>query len=183
MFKRDIRKKRAKKEGNKEGLIRHASVHRSGLVSAISIAFLFALLNPLSAAADDFQIKFDHVGISVPDMNAAIKWYHDVLEFDVEREGTLPWVPAKVVHMRRGDLRVELFQVEGFTPLPTERRFPNRDLITNGTKHVSFQVQDVKEATRILRARGADIAFEYENRAVFIRDNSGNLIEFVIARP
>jgi methylmalonyl-CoA/ethylmalonyl-CoA epimerase len=128
-------------------------------------------------------MKFDHLGVSVPDIEASIKWYHDVLEFNVERQGTLPWVPAKVVHLRRGDMRVELFQVEGSLPLPADRRFPNRDLITHGNKHVAFQVQDIPATTALLRSRGADIAFEYEDRAVFIRDNAGNLIEFVRIRP
>ena len=85
--------------------------------------------------------------------------------------------------IRRGPLRMELFQVQDGKPLPDDRRVPDRDLQTHGNKHVCFGIQSVDEAERELRAKGADIVFvgRFKDLApnIFMRDNSGNLIEFI----
>jgi len=49
-------------------------------------------------------------------------------------------------------------------------------------KHVCFGVQSVDEAERELRAKGVDIVFVgrvMHPPNIFMRDNSGNLIEFI----
>jgi methylmalonyl-CoA/ethylmalonyl-CoA epimerase len=84
--------------------------------------------------------------------------------------------------LRRDELRIELFEVPAAKPLPPERRQPNTDPLTHGNKHVAFAVPNVDEIVNELRARGADIAlvghFDFGS-FVFVRDNAGNLIEFV----
>ena len=84
--------------------------------------------------------------------------------------------------LRNGPLHVELFQVHGAKPLPEERRNPDTDLLTHGNKHVSFAVQDVQTFAQELQRRGADIVWVRkmpQGSNIFIRDNCGNLIEFV----
>ena len=128
------------------------------------------------------DLKHHHGGISVPDIEASIKWFADVLDFGVEKRFEIPVIPAKVAMLRRGDLRVELFEVVGASDLPEERRMPNTDLRTHGNKHLAFAVKDADATAEELRQKGADIVFvgHFEFGAnVFIRDNAGNLIEFV----
>jgi methylmalonyl-CoA/ethylmalonyl-CoA epimerase len=128
------------------------------------------------------ELKHHHGGISVPDIEASIRWFAQVLEFEVENRFEIPAIPAKVAMLRRGELRVELFEVPGAQGLPTERRQPNTDLRTHGNKHLAFAVKNADATAEVLRARGADIVFvgHFEFGAnVFIRDNAGNLIEFV----
>jgi methylmalonyl-CoA/ethylmalonyl-CoA epimerase len=130
------------------------------------------------------ELKHHHGGISVPDLEASIEWFARVLEFEVENRFDIPPIPAKVAMLRRGNLRVELFEVPGAQGLPAERRQPNTDLRTHGNKHLAFAVKDADAAAEALQARGADIVFvgHFEFGAnVFIRDNAGNLIEFVQA--
>ena len=128
------------------------------------------------------ELKHHHGGISVPDIEASIEWFARVLEFEVERRFDIPVIPAKVAMLRRGDLRVELFEVSGASALPEERRQPNTDLRTHGNKHLAFAIQDADATAEALKARGADVVwvghFEHGSN-VFIRDNAGNLIEFV----
>ena len=130
------------------------------------------------------ELKHHHGGISVPDLEASIQWFGRVLEFDVENRFEIPAIPAKVAMLRRGDLRVELFEVSGAQGLPDERRQPNTDLRTHGNKHLAFAVENADATAAVLKARGADIVFvghfEFGSN-VFIRDNAGNLIEFVQA--
>lgn len=129
------------------------------------------------------ELKFHHAGVSVPDLEASIRWYREVLGFEVENRFAIPKAHAKVAMIKRGALRMELFEVEQGKALPEDRRVPDRDLQTHGNKHVCFGIQSVDEAERELRAKGVDIVFlgRLKDLApnIFMRDNSGNLIEFI----
>jgi len=130
------------------------------------------------------ELKHHHGGVSVADLEASVQWYCHVLGFEVECRFDIPPVPAKVAQLQRGDLRMELFQVPGANPLPEDRRYTDRDLHTCGNKHIAFAVQSVAETVAELKARGADIAMVHASEfgsSAFIRDNTGNLIEFVQA--
>jgi methylmalonyl-CoA/ethylmalonyl-CoA epimerase len=128
------------------------------------------------------ELKHHHGGISVPDLESSIRWYVTVLGFEVEQRLEIAAIPARIAMLKRGDLRVELFQVPGANPLPPERREPNRDLHTHGNKHLAFAIASVDVAERELAERGVDIVFvgrfEFGSN-IFIRDNAGNLIELV----
>jgi methylmalonyl-CoA/ethylmalonyl-CoA epimerase len=130
-----------------------------------------------------FELKFHHGGVSVPDLDASVRWYCDVLGFEEEFRFYLKPADANIAMLRRGPLRMELFQVNGAQPLPAERRIPDQDLRTHGNKHVCFGIQSVDEAERELRARNVDIVFIKRTPDlppnIFIRDNAGNLIEFI----
>jgi len=128
------------------------------------------------------EFRHHHGGISVPDLEASIRWFAAVLDFEVERRFEIPAIPAKVAMLRRGELRMELFEVPGAAPLPPQRREPNTDVHIHGNKHVAFAVADVDSFAKELRSRGADIVFVAHHpfgSTLFIRDNAGNLIEFV----
>ena len=127
-------------------------------------------------------LRAHHFGISVPDLDAAITWYGRMLGFTLEKRLSIPPIPAEVAFLRRGDFRIEIFQVTGAAPLPNDRRTPNLDLKTHGNKHLCFEVPDVPAAVARLREGGADIAFETVvegNPTAFVRDCAGNLIEFL----
>lgn len=123
-----------------------------------------------------------HGGVSVPNLDEAIKWYHDVLGFNVEVRFKLPHEPCEIAMMINGHLRMELFEMQGAKPLPEERRIPDMDLKTHGNKHVSFATENVDTFAEELRKRGADIHWvkRFPHGAnIFLRDCAGNLIEVV----
>jgi methylmalonyl-CoA/ethylmalonyl-CoA epimerase len=131
---------------------------------------------------EGLQFWHHHGGLSVPDLDAAIEWWRRVLGFQVEARFPIPAIPADVAMLVNGPLHIELFQVAGAKPLPEERRTPDTDVYTHGNKHVSFAVDDVRAFAEELRRREADIVWVKEMRHgsnIFIRDNAGNLIEFV----
>ena len=130
-----------------------------------------------------FDLKAHHCGISVPNLEASIAWYRDMLEFSLETRITLEEVGAKIGFMRHGDFQIELFEVPKASPLPDDRRFPNRDLLTHGTKHIAFKVENLKGVVDALKERGVDIAMDVtkipDGKVAFIRDNAGILIELL----
>ncbi|WP_044562777.1 VOC family protein [Azospirillum sp. B4] len=133
-----------------------------------------------------FEYWHHHGAISVPDLEAAIAWYGDVLGFKLERRIRIDAIPADVAFVRNGPLRMEIFQVPDAQALPEQRRFPNQDLKTHGNKHISFATGDVHALADELRRRGADMSSSPIRKwgsNVFLRDNAGNLIEFVQEKP
>lgn len=137
--------------------------------------------------SDDYpELHADHIGISVPDIDASIAWYGRMFGFTLEMRQHLPVIPAEIAFLRRGEVRIELFQIDGAKPLPPERREPNEDLRTHGNKHPCYRLVDVPGTVASLRARGADIVFEKVINGTpmaFLRDNAGNLIELMQRNP
>jgi methylmalonyl-CoA/ethylmalonyl-CoA epimerase len=133
------------------------------------------------------QLQFwhHHVGVSVPDLEASIDWYQRVLGFELLRRLRIETIPADVAILKHGAMHIELFQASGAKPLPPERREPDLDVRTHGNKHIAFGVADVDAFAQELRRRGADVVwvkhFPNGGANIFIRDNAGNLIEFLKA--
>jgi methylmalonyl-CoA/ethylmalonyl-CoA epimerase len=133
------------------------------------------------------QLEFwhHHVGVSVPDLEASVDWYRRVLGFTLARRVRIESIPAEVAFLKHGAMHIELFEVAGAKVLPPERREPDSDVRTHGNKHISFAVADVDVFAEELRRRGADLVwvkhFPHGGANIFIRDNAGNLIEFVQA--
>jgi methylmalonyl-CoA/ethylmalonyl-CoA epimerase len=91
----------------------------------------------MSGPIDAIDIRFHHVAFSVPDLEASIRWYREALGFEVEWRLHVASVPADVAMLRRGVMRVELFQPEHGAPLPAGRSNVQEDLRTHGTKHLA----------------------------------------------
>lgn len=123
-----------------------------------------------------------HYGISVPSLDEAIAWWEGVLSFRLLRRYRIETIPAEVAVMGNGSCHVELFQDDQGVPPSEGRSIPNEDIHTWGNKHPSFAVENAKAFAAELERRGADIVWVKEfpfGANIFIRDQAGNLIEFV----
>ncbi len=128
------------------------------------------------------EFVFHHGGVSVPDIEAAIDWYGNVLGYAVEKRFFIAPAKAKTAMLRKGPLRIELFEPEDAAALPEDRRHPPRDLLTHGNKHVAYRIDSLDAFLAEMESKNVDIAFvvrEIFGRGCFIRDIAGNLIEFV----
>jgi len=130
-----------------------------------------------------FITKPLHVGISVYNMEEAIKWYQRNLDFKVSSDdGYILPLKARIVFMHYNDFKIELFQYDEPKEIPKDRLAPNTDLQTVGTKHVAFEVEDMAAVKERFIKNGVDIAHEVTmngNSVMFVRDNSGVLIELI----
>lgn len=123
-----------------------------------------------------------HTGISVLNMDEALVWYKENLDFDLVDDDYVEPLHARICFIKNGNYQIELFQYDHPKPLPAERRMPNDDLQTVGTKHVAFEVDNIAEMKDRLQKNHVEIAHEAMmegNNVMFIRDNSGVLIELI----
>jgi len=127
-------------------------------------------------------LKHHHGAMSVPDLDAAVAWYARVFGFVLEARFEVQAIPAEVAMLRREHMRIELFAPENAALLPSERSFPNTDILTHGNKHIAFAVPDVDAAAEYLRSQEVDIVWVKRfpwGANIFLRDVAGNLIELV----
>jgi len=128
----------------------------------------------------------NHFAISVADMEESIAWYERVFGFQVLDRSEIPGTGIKVSHMQAPGFTLEIFCAPDSNPLPEDRTIPNRDLLTQGNKHISFGVPDAHillEEFEKLDVKVAFIAEVDSTYGVFINDNTGNLIEIFEEGP
>tara|TARA_R110002110_G_scaffold60184_9_gene169729 strand:+ start:200 stop:625 length:426 start_codon:yes stop_codon:yes gene_type:complete len=132
-----------------------------------------------------------HIAIGVPDIEAGLAFYCDVLGFSVEwrsevsadneKAGAavgLPGFEARMAMLRGPDIRIELWQYTN--PRPRDRRSDPADL---GYPHMALAVTDIEaEYDRLSGAGmtfvGAPVNFGTQ-KAIYGRDPFGNIIELL----
>lgn len=126
--------------------------------------------------------------LSVADLAKSTRWYEDMLGLVVklrpEKSG-----PADVAILEGGGLLVELIQHDEARPLAEVAPGTKGELFTHGVFKAGVLVDDYEGTIARLRARGADFAFgpfpaSAEQKAnAIVRDNAGNLIQFIDGAP
>jgi len=128
------------------------------------------------------ELKPLHVGISVKNLEESLRWYNDVLSFELVSKAEVPFLGATIAFVRNGDFELEIFAYKEPRDLPEERKHPDEDIKTIGTKHLAFRVSNLAELMAEFRKKQVDIVLEMVmdgSPMSFIRDNSGILIEFI----
>jgi catechol 2,3-dioxygenase-like lactoylglutathione lyase family enzyme len=131
------------------------------------------------------QGRFDHVGISVADLEAASRWYCRALGLSVEREFTIPGTDLSGVMLQHASgYRIELLHRPGAVP----GLQPDSALTAAGTRgygHFCLCVDDVDAEFAHLIAAGGTVrmppvaAPRAGARFAFLADPEGNLIELL----
>jgi methylmalonyl-CoA/ethylmalonyl-CoA epimerase len=103
------------------------------------------------------DLRPHHVGISVRDLDRAIGFWSDIFGFELDFKAELKGIRTTVAFLKRDGFRIELFEKDGAVPAHADRLKPNTDLLTHGTKHIAFSVEDVQAAAEKLHARGVRI--------------------------
>ena len=132
--------------------------------------------------------RFDHVGISVPDLKAAVGWYRKALQLAEERSFSVPGTGLQGVMLRHSSgYRLELLHLTGAAPGLTADG-PLQAAGTLGYGHICLAVDTPGEVdTEFARlvAAGAGVrmspcpAPRTGARMAFVSDPYGNLIELI----
>lgn len=140
----------------------------------------------MSSVIEDNKMAIHHCAISVPNMDETLRWYEEMLGFATISRSEIPGQGVKVAHMQGPGFLLEVFEAPDAAPLPEGRSHPNTDFRTHGHKHFSLSVRDARRFIKELTEKGVRSAFTAEvdgTYAVFILDNSGNLIEIIEEYP
>ena len=130
--------------------------------------------------------KPHHVGISVNNLNESILWYRKILNFELESINDFSSIKSKIAFLRHGDFRIELFEHYETINLREYRKHPSTDMKNQGTKHIGFVInEDIKILFDGFKKNGVEVVMgpvlspPKDSMMGFIRDNTGNLIEFI----
>lgn len=125
-----------------------------------------------------------HTCISIVNLDESINWYQNVLGFKVVQHLEYPNFSTRGVFLESHGIEIELVESKGL--IRSMRQDPPlRHLLIQGISQLSFRVRDLEDAAERLKRRSISIVFgpaeskELKLKAFFIRDNDGNLIEFV----
>ncbi len=127
--------------------------------------------------------KLNHVAIVVPNLEAAITRYRDLLGAEVSGVQELPEHGVSVVFVELGNTKIELLHPMGRNSVVAGFLVRNPD---GGVHHLCFEVKDLKAATQSLIQGGARVLGDGKTRigahglpVVFLhpKDFDGTLIE------
>lgn len=130
--------------------------------------------------------RIHHVAVLVPDLEAALAPFRDLLGLPVARVETVGEQNARVAFLPIGDTRIEL--VEPLDRSGSLGRFLERTG-GGGLHHVCFEVADLEAALAELKARGARLIDErprpggHGMRVAFVHPSSTARVLVELAEP
>ncbi len=134
-------------------------------------------------------MHFDHVGITVADLDKAAAWYSEALGLREEFSFAMARFDLRgVILISPTGFRVELLERAGSKPGLTAPD-PNTAALTRGYGHMALRVDDVDTTFEALLAAGASERLaprpspEPGVRMAFVADPEGNLIELLDRKP
>ncbi|MEV6226226.1 methylmalonyl-CoA epimerase [Nocardia fluminea] len=139
----------------------------------------------------DYVIAVDHVGIAVPDLDAAVAWYTDNLGMvETHREvNEAQGVVEAMLSCPAADRATALQLLAPLTPESTIAKFIDRS--GPGLQQLAYRVTDIEAVSGFLRGRGVRLLYEAprhgtaDSRINFIhpKDAGGVLVELVEPNP
>ena len=95
-------------------------------------------------------LKIEHLGLACRSVEAAAKFYSEVLGLPVVARETLDDMKLKVVKVRTGESVLELLEPMDGEPVISKFLASRGE----GIHHVCLEVEDIREAIRELKAKG-----------------------------
>ncbi|GAA4719051.1 methylmalonyl-CoA epimerase [Pedococcus ginsenosidimutans] len=127
----------------------------------------------------------DHVGIAVPDLDAAVVFYRDTYGMTLAHEEVNEEQGVREAMMAVGDSGSHIQLLAPLTPESTIAKFLDRS--GAGVQQVAFRVDDLEDVSAVLRDRGMRLLYDEPRRGTsnsrvnFIhpKDAGGVLVELV----
>jgi methylmalonyl-CoA/ethylmalonyl-CoA epimerase len=129
--------------------------------------------------------KIDHVGIAVPDLEAALAFYRDVFGLTAVHEEVNEEQGVREAMLRVGDGPTMIQLLAPLTPNSTIAAFLDRS--GPGVQQVAYTVADIEAVSAALRDRGLRLLYDQPRRGtcgsrvnfVHPKDAGGVLVELV----
>ncbi len=132
----------------------------------------------------------DHVALTVKDLGEAVKFYSEVLGFQVLKVKEKPELGVAYALLQAGQAVLEIISPLKGKPLTQKPAGEGLEGVTAklcrraGFNHISLRVENLEEACERLKGRGVKILMELKpggggSKLAFFTDPEGNLVELV----
>jgi len=134
----------------------------------------------IMAVSSAANIRFNHVGVMVPDMDAAIAWYARMFGTSVLDRWDNPEVGMEWAHVSLGDMVIEFVRMPDLAPQSAR---------TYALHHFALTVPDCDTLVLELQAMGVEVTrppSDFDRHAIrwaFVKDLLGNVIEIMSPLP
>lgn len=127
----------------------------------------------------------DHVGVAVPDLDAAVTLYRDTFGMELVHEETNEEQGVREAMMAVGDSGSHLQILAPLSPESTIGKFLARS--GPGLQQLAYRVEDIDKVSAVLRDRGVRLLYDEPKRGtagsrvnfVHPKDAGGVLVELV----
>ena len=134
---------------------------------------------------DDLFVRIDHVGVAVPDLDAAIAFYRDTFGMDVTHQETNEDQGVREAMVAVGDSGSSIQLLAPLDDSSTIAKFLDRN--GPGLQQLAYRVTDVEAVSAVLRDRGLRLLYDEPRRGtagsrinfVHPKDTGGVLVELV----
>jgi methylmalonyl-CoA epimerase len=106
--------------------------------------------------------KVHHVGIAVQDLEAALRFYHDVLGLPLHKQAVVEEQGVRAALLAIGQSEIELLEPTG-PDTPVGRFIARRG---EGLHHICFQTDDVAQELEGLKAKGVELVDQQPRRGL-----------------
>jgi methylmalonyl-CoA/ethylmalonyl-CoA epimerase len=121
---------------------------------------------------DSLFTRIDHVGIAVPDLDEAVRFYRDTFGMVSVHEETNAEQGVREAMLTVGDGSTQIQLLAPIDESSTIARFLDRR--GPGVQQVAFTVTDIEAVSAVLRGRGMRLLYDTPRRGT-----SGSLVNFV----
>jgi catechol 2,3-dioxygenase-like lactoylglutathione lyase family enzyme len=124
------------------------------------------------------------IALSVADVAATSRWYHEKLGFRIVKQGEAPNKIAKFALLESEGHILEIVQHTQARPLAEVAPAVKKAHEVHGIFKVGFHVRNLDAVYKAIKERGVAIAYDIipakdiDLRTFIIRDNAGNLVQF-----
>lgn len=132
-------------------------------------------------------MKADHLLLGVTNFDETLKWYKEILGFEVEVQWKVEGLDnLDLAYLNNGDFRIEIIGNKEGTQNNKQVSDFGEHLSHQGYAHICFQVEDIDLTMQQLNEKGIETFVKaetypldfYSRRVAFIKDLNGNIIEF-----
>lgn len=128
-------------------------------------------------------VKSLGISIAVFNLAATAKWYKEQLGFEEVLRREFPEFGTRIVFLETNGVRIELIEDKKWQPV--NRPNPPQHTTIQGVSQITFKVDDIQKVIERVKSRPIDIAWDLivvkdiGFKEFFIRDNEGNIIQFL----
>jgi methylmalonyl-CoA/ethylmalonyl-CoA epimerase len=123
------------------------------------------------------------VSLAVSNLEATANWYKENLGFEEVLRREFPEYGTRIVFLEVNGIRIELIEDQKWHPI--DRPNPPQHTTIQGVSQITFKVDNIADVIERVKNRPITIAWDLVIvkdigfKEFFIRDNEGNIVQFV----